>query len=325
MKKVCALGALAILIAGGAGLITPQDRAAAGRMAAFIPKTVGPYLSEADHVYNARTIFDYIDGAGEVYRSYNMKLLVSRRFHKDGRPDIVVDLFDMGSSDDAFGAFTHDLDGEDAAVGQGSTYKAGLLSFWKDRYFGSVSVEEETPDGKAAVLDLGRRIAAAIPKEGSKPKLLSYLPAAGLEAGLVRFFHNYSILNYHFFVADQDILLLEQTASAVLATYASAGGRSRLLLVGYPDEAKAALAFESFSKNYMPDVKKTGAVRTEDKKWTASAKAGDIVIVVFEAESDQFAMNQLASVQELIEAGVKKQPGEKRLGRPGAGDPNLGE
>lgn len=286
--------------------MTPQNRPAAGRMASFIPKTVGPYLSEADHVYNAETIFQYIDGAGEVYRSYNMKLLVSRRFHKDGRPDIVVDLFDMGSSGDAFGVFTHDLDGEKAGIGQESTYKAGLLSFWKDRYFGSVFAEEETKDSKAAVLELGRLIAAAIPKEGPKPKLLSYLPIEGLDAGRVRYFHNYSILNYHFFVADNDILLLEQTASAVLAPYATAGGQSYLLVVGYPEEAKAARAFESFSKNYMPDAKKTGIVRTEDKRWTASAKAGDIVIVVFNADSDQFAMNQLASVQELIDAVNKK-------------------
>jgi hypothetical protein len=49
-----------------------------------------------------------------------------------------------------------------------------------------------------------------------------------------------------------------------------------------------------------------GIVRTEDKRWTASAKARDIVIVVFNADSDQFAMNQLASVQELIEAANKK-------------------
>ena len=286
--------------------MSPQNRPAAPRMAAFIPKTVGPWLSEMDQIYDAETIFQYIDGAGEVYRSYNMKLVVSRRFHKDGRPDIVVDLFDMGASEDAFGVFTHDLDGESAGIGQGSNYKAGLLSFWKDRYFGSVFAEEETKDAKDAVLELGGRIAAAIPKEGPGPKLLSYLPAEGLDAGRVAFFHNYTVLNYHFFVAAGDILLLEQTAAAVLAPYARAGGKSYLLLVRYPDEAKAARAFEVFSKNYMPDAKRPGIVRTEDKRWTASAKAGDIVIVVFNADSDQFAMSQLASVQELIAAAEKK-------------------
>jgi hypothetical protein len=305
MKRVSALVALAILLGGGAGLMTDQKSPAAGRMASFIPRTAGPWLSEADRVYDAETIFQYIDGAGEVYRSYNMKLLVSRRFHKDGRPDIVVDLFDMGASSDAFGVYTHDLDGESAGIGQGSTYQAGLLSFWKDRYFGSVFAEDETPETKAAVLDLGRRIAAAIPKEGPPPMLLSCLPSEGLNAGKVRYFHNYSVLNYHFFVADGDILLLEQTAEAVLASYTTAGGTSLLLVASYPDEAKAVRAYESFSKNYLPDAKKPGPVRTEDRKWTASAKAGKVVIVVFNADTDQFAMRQLAAVQELLETAGK--------------------
>ena len=276
------------------------------RAAAFIPPTVGPYVSEADQTFDAETIFGYIDGAGEVYRSYNMKFLVSRRFHKDGKPDIVVDLFDMGSPEDAYGVFTHDLDGEDAGVGQGSNYKAGLLSLWKDRFFLSVYAEEETAETKGLVFELGRRIDNAIPGRGKMPDLLRLLPAAGLDAGRVRFFHNHSVLNYHFFVADRDILLLEQTASAVLAPYPTAGGPSYLIVVRYPDGAKAARAYGSFAKNYMPDAKESGIVRTEDRRWTASAKAGDIVIVVFGADSEQFAMDQLASVQELIETAKKK-------------------
>ncbi len=259
MKRASVLIALAVLFAGGARLLTAQKNPGAARLASFIPRTAGPWLSEADRVCDAETIFQYLDGAGEVYRSYNMRLLVSRRFHKDGRPDIVVDLFDMGSSDDAFGVFTHDLDGEDAGTGQGSNYKAGLLSFWKDRYFVSVQTEEETTDTKPAVLDLGKRIAAAIPGNGPAPKLLSYLPPEGLEAGRTSFFHNYSVLNYHFFVADTDILLLGQTASAVLGTYKTAGGESKLLVVAYPDEAQAIRAYESFGKNYMPDAKRARA------------------------------------------------------------------
>ncbi len=309
MKRVCVVAALAILLAGGAGVLTAQTSPAAGRLASFIPRHAGPWLSEADQVYDAESIFRYMDGAGEVYRSYNMKLLVVRRFHKDGRPDLLVELFDMGSAADAFGVHTHNLDGESAGIGQGSTYKAGLLSFWKDRYFASVSAEEETPEAKEAVLDLGRRTAAAIPKAGPAPRLLSCLPPEGLEAGRVAYFHNHTILNYHFFVAEGDILLLEGTADAVLAPYTTPEGKSLLLVVGYPDEDRAARAYDSFSKNYLPDAQKGGPVRTEDRRWTASARAGRVVIVVFNAGTDQFAIKQLAAVQELLETSGKDGPG----------------
>lgn len=271
-------------------------------LSSLIPRTIGPWLSEADEVFDAETIFDYINGSGEVYRSYNMRLVLARRFHKDGKPDIVVDLFDMGSSEDAFGVFTHDLDGEDAKIGQGSTYKGGLLSFWKDRYFGSVYAEEETPETKDLVLELGRQIAAAIPREGSMPSLLSALPPEGLDAKLVRFFHNHLVLNYHFFVADTNILLLDQTTDAVLALYGVPKDGARLLLVDYGDTAKAGAARDSFSGAYMPESAEKGIVRTEDGKWTAVRTAGSVVAVVFDAGSE----TEAAAVLDGAEAALMK-------------------
>ena len=266
------------------------------RPASFIPSTIGPYVSEADQTFDAETIFDYIDGAGEVYRSYNMRLLVARRFHKDGRPDIVVDAFDMGAAEDAFGVFTHDLEGEEAGIGQGSRYQAGLLSFWKDRYFLSVYAEEETAETKELVLELGRRIAGAVPGGGAKPALLGFLPAAGLDPGRVRFFHNYSVLNYHYFVADTNILLLDQTTAAVMASYGNKGGGGTLLIVAYADDGSAAKAKESFARAYMPEAGAAGTVKTENGKWSAVRVHDRFVVTVFDGATEAAASALLDEV-----------------------------
>jgi hypothetical protein len=299
MKRVIVSAAVLALL-GGLVLMTdpivPDDK----KLASFIPPTIGPWISEADQTFDAESIFAYIDGAGEVYRSYNMRLLVARRFHKDGKPDIVADLFDMGSPDDAFGVFTHDLDGEDVQVGQGSTYKAGLLSFWKDRYFLSVYAEEETAETKELVLELGRRIAAAIPGRGNRPDLLRFLPPEGLDTGRVRFFHNHSVLNYHFFVAETNILLLDQRTDAVLADYGVKDDRSRLLIVAYTDASAAAEAGGSFARAYMSEARAKGAVKTEDGKWTASRLLGRYVVIVFDMTSERAAAARLDAVAALM-------------------------
>ena len=276
----------------------------AQRLASAIPAAAGPWLSEADQVFDAASIFNYIDGAGEVYRSYNMKLLVARRFHKDGKPDIVVDAFDMGSSEDAFGVFTHDLAGEDASIGQGSTYKSGLLSLWKDRYFFSIYTEEETAETKALVLDLGRTIAAAIPTEGPKPALLRLLPPEGLEAGRVRYFHNYSVLNYHHFVAESDVLILGQTAKAVLADYRENYARSRLLVIAYADSGAAAGAGKSFAESCMPETGGKAMIRTENGRWTALRVHGRYVAIVFDETNEGKARTRLDAVEALIDKDV---------------------
>ena len=292
MNRVVVIAAVLAGWMGGGILMSGPQTPEARLLASFIPVSAGPWLSEADQVFDAETVFDYIDGAGEVYRSYNMRRLVARRFHKDGRPDIVVDAFDMGTAEDAFGVFTHDLDGEDASTGQGSAYKSGLLSFWKDRYFVSVYAEEETPETKALVLDLGRRIAAAIPGTGERPALLSLLPPDGLEPGRVRFFHSHAVLNYHFFVAEANVLRLGPETDAVLAPY----GTSRLLVAAYGAAAAAARARDSFAAAYLPEAGSKGVLRTENGRWTAVRAGGDLVAVVFDAASEREAQDRLDAV-----------------------------
>jgi hypothetical protein len=307
MKKAVVHAAVLAWI-GGTALMSQAPPPGPRFLSTVIPATAGPWLSEADQVFDASTIFAYIDGAGEVYRSYNMKHLVARRFHKDGKPDVVVDAFDMGSAADAFGVFTHDLDGEDAGIGQGSTYKAGLLSFWKDRYFLSVYAEEETAETKALVLGLGRAVAAAIPGQGAKPAVLALLPPDGLIAGRARFFHSHAILNYHFFVADADIVRLEGTADAVLADYAESSGTSRLLVVAYADPAAAAAAGASFARAYLPDARGKAPVRTENGRWTAYRMIGRYVAVVFDAPS-------AAGAEARLDAFERRAAGTDKGGR----------
>lgn len=263
--------------------------------AGFIPSAVMGWTIEEDRAFDAETIFEYLDGAGEVYRSYNMKSVFARRFRKEGSPALVVDLFDMGTSEDAFGVFTHDLDGEDAGFGQGSTYKGGLLSFWKDRYFASIYAEEETPETKQALRGLAGKIDAAIGDVGAKPELISCLPAEGLEERSVRFFHNYSVLNYHFFLADENILRLDQKTSAALGFYGRRPARSAFLVVRYPEPGNAAAAYESFRRALIRGGGDAGA--SDDGTWTAVRRDGPLVLAVLKAPNRSFAEDQLRKAE----------------------------
>lgn len=254
---------------------------------------------DKDQIYDQETIFDYIDGAGEVYRSYNFKTLLARHYVREGQPDIYADIFDMGSAKDAFGVFSHDLEGEDCGIGQGSTYKGGLLSFWKACYFVSLYAEDETVESKEALLDLGRKIETAIGEDGEYPEIISLFPREHLDEKSIRYFHTHLILNYHFFVADENILLLDRKTEASLGVYTDKEEKSYLLLVLYPEASKAAEAFSSFHKAYMPDAGRLPAVQTEDGKWTAARIQGNLLAVVFEAPAEELAMQLISLVKKV--------------------------
>jgi hypothetical protein len=287
---------------GGVSLFNFNPEIEEAGFGQFLPDEINGWnVEDDDRTYDPETIFDYIDGAGEVYRSYNFRTLYVRRYVKEGEPDIVADCFDMGTSEDAFGVFTHDLEGEEVGIGQGSAYNAGLLSFWKSHYFVSLYAEEETEKAKEAVLALGQKIAASIGEEGEKPDLISLLPGENLVEKSVHYFHNHTILNYHFFVADENILLLDQKTEVVLGTYERDDDRIRLLLIRYPETNEAAGAYKSFTKNYMPDAESPGLVQTENTLWTAAKVKERFLMIAFDCPTDLSARTLVQDVERKIE------------------------
>ncbi|NNF84144.1 MAG: hypothetical protein HKM29_03210 [Deltaproteobacteria bacterium] len=250
-----------------------------------------------DGTYDGETIYDYIDGAGEVYRAYNMRGCLSRRYTAAGEPAIVLDIFDMGSSEDSFGVFTHDREGKPADVGQDSLYRQGWLSFWKGRFFVSLYMERETVAAKEAAFRLARAVDSLIGEEGRKPTILGRLPREGLEDRSVRYFHHFMILNYHYYLSDENILDLGRETDVLLASYRRGGKRARLLLVHYPDPKRAKRANERFLAHYLPEAGEKNAIRLENGKWSAATRKGRLLAVVLEAGSRSLAEGLLKEVE----------------------------
>ncbi len=259
--------------------------------------------SDEGRRYDRETIFDYIDGSGELYLRYAFRQVLVRRFAKPGEPDIEVSLFDMGSSEDAFGIFSFEQEGDDLGIGQGSEYAAGLLRFWKGRFFVCVLTERETPAARGAVAALAREIAHRIQPAGAKPQIVNLLPRQGLLANSIRYFHEHSCLNYHYFVSDQNILDLSERTQAVIAQYQMAEGKSHLLLVAYQDAEQAKAAFDSFIASYLPEGGRSGIAQTEDGRWTKAGVREELVMVVFDSPSREEAEALIEAVERRARGG----------------------
>ena len=86
--------------------------------------------------YRADTLYEYMDGGADVYLLYNFQVLQHQNF-KSGQAELSVDIFDMGSAEDAFGIYAaerspsyHFLD-----VGTEAYRSEGILNFLQDRYY----------------------------------------------------------------------------------------------------------------------------------------------------------------------------------------------
>ncbi len=257
----------------------------------------GWQVEAPDQSYNQENLFDYINGGAELYLSYGFQKLLSRTYSRSEQPNIIVDLFDMGSARDAFGVFSHSREEVDTTFGQGSQYTSGLLMFWKDRYFISILASPETPESKKAVFELAGFIENKIPVEGALPDILDRLPQKKLIRESIRFFHHHIWLNSHYFIADENILNIGDSTDVVLAKYRDGEERIILLVIEYPDAKAMQNALNSFRKYYLPEVSaKDKMVKMEDGSWTAFREEGNLLAIAFNASTDQKASSLIDAV-----------------------------
>ncbi len=274
-----------------------QDLASLG---AAVPRQVGGFATEGpDATYDRKTIFDYIDGGAEVYLAYDMRGCLSRRYVAPGEPAVVLDLFDMGTSADAFGVFTLDRDGEPLKVGEDGLSREGWIRFWKDRFFVSIYAERETAGAREASLRMARAIEAGVQEKGERPKILGRLPKGGLQKQSIRYLHSHILLETHVRLSDENVLGLGPETEVVLALYVREGKRARLLLVSYPDAVRAAAARKRYlSLRPAGGASKEGIAAKGGKKWL-SAQAGRLLAIVLDTDSRPLAESLLKEAETL--------------------------
>ena len=243
----------------------------------LLPKTVGIWTRpESPKTITPKNIFDYMDGAGELYLAYRFDHLDSYTYQSEIQKEILVELYYMKTSDDAFGLLSIDWGGEainlnvptpaplvaDKNPWPRALYGEGLLRIWSDNIYARVMATQETPESKKAVLELGRAIFRGRANPPA-PELIKILPSVLLKNWKLRkdragYLRSHLVLNSLYYLGHENMLDLNHTTAAVTAPYemqVQSQSRSRIqfLLVKYthPDQAQNALAH--FHQAYLPD------------------------------------------------------------------------
>ncbi len=265
----------------------------------FLPESVDSWQSEGEgRYYDRQTLYEYINGGAELYLSYGFFCSINKIYQQSGQPDIIVDIFDMGSSENAFGVFSHSRETNDKQFGQGSQYTSGLLLYWKDRFYISILASPETAESKRAVFQLASQIEKAIPHKGSIPEIVGQLPPEGLIQESIKYFKHHIWLNSYYFISDENILHITEKTEAVMAKYQKNDNKIILLLVRYPDQEKSVLAYDNFLRNFVPEMKEGLTYQIEDGSWVACKLDSSLIKVVFNASEEQNALELLGTIKQ---------------------------
>ena len=246
-----------------------------------LPESVGDWmLADAPVTYDRETIFDYINGAGEVYRSYAFKDVLVGQYQEPAGGALNVEIFDMGTPEDAYGVFSYAREEERTGIGVAFESRGSVLCFWQDRFYVCVAKEPGTDAPDTALEEMARGLSQGLPQGGKRPGLVDALPDEGLVPNSQRFFHTHQSLNYHYYLVRENVLTLGGETDAVLARYET--GPSTLLLVAYGAAADAGDALTNFRNQITGGAE---VAEPRDGSFVASGQEGRYVIVVLQSAS----------------------------------------
>lgn len=146
-------------------------------------------LTQDPEYFTKDTLFETIDGASDGYIAFGFAEM-ARGTYKPAQPtegvdEINVEIYQFNDELGAFGKFGQERSACAAAEGVGVNWclRQSDLLFWEGKNLVKVQTFDDSKAAEAAILEIARKVAEAIPGEAQAPKMLERFPAEGKVTG----------------------------------------------------------------------------------------------------------------------------------------------
>ncbi|MFC2156651.1 DUF6599 family protein [Acidobacteriota bacterium] len=166
-----------------------------------LPKVKAWALSEDIETYKPESLFEYINGAAEIYLAYEFKELLVAQFKMDGsEANISVEIYDMGTTENAFGIYGAERYPENNFIPTGiqGYIEDEALNFLADRYYVKLLCFDCGDKAAGVLNEFSRDIVRKVGGVKVFPELLSLFPKEGLIANSEKFSLR-NFMGYSFF------------------------------------------------------------------------------------------------------------------------------
>lgn len=168
----------------------------------LLPEIESWKFSEAPQNYLSETLYEYINGAAEIYLGYDFKELIVGLYKKaDTEASVSIEIYDMGNEKNSFGIYSAERfpDNRFIPVGLQGYLEEGALNFIVGNYYIKLLCFD-CEDGSESFLRLfSQEILKRIKEKGQLPPLLQVFPREGLIPNSEKFilfnFMGYEFLN----------------------------------------------------------------------------------------------------------------------------------
>ena len=211
-------------------------------------------------IYTKQNLIQFMHDETEVYNAYDFVELALAEYSNPklgSKPLIRAEVHDMGTPENAFGIYSFNRNPQDdfEIIGNEAATTMLTIDTWKGQYFVHIRLYEFSDDIKEGAQNIAQYIMNQIRGTTKPPDILKLLPRDHLIRNSERYFKNKIILNKIHFIADKNILMLNESTVGVTAEYLHAKSKNpedtlSVFLIEYPTPKDATVAYNSY-KAYL--------------------------------------------------------------------------
>lgn len=195
------------------------------------PEVAGWKRSADIQTFSPRTLYEYIDGAADLYLTYDFEALKVAEYHNEKKGSVTVDVYFHKTPLRAFGIYSQERlpDAEFIDVGAQGYVESNALNFLSGPYYVKISSYNTGPEDREILITFAKKIAESLGEKGALPSILSSFPEEGKKRDSEKFIAR-NFLGYPFL------------HSAFTADYELAGKKFRLFVMeGGREECKGMI------------------------------------------------------------------------------------
>jgi len=195
------LAVIAVMVSSSFLMGRGKEGEAPSDLKSLLPQLAEWSQAEEAQNYYPENLFEYINGAAEIYLAYDFQELIVAQ-HKKNRSEmnVAVEIYNMGSGKNAFGIYSAERFADNTFVDMGlqGYLEEGTLNFLVGQYYVKLLCFDCEDQSSDVLKTFSQEIVKNVGETGSFPPLVQKFPKEGLipntEKYILRNFMGYSFL-----------------------------------------------------------------------------------------------------------------------------------
>ena len=192
------------------GMVRPGWGFSSGLEGFVFPEVAGWKQSGEIQTFSPKTLYEYIDGAADLYLMYDFQTLKVAEYQNGKKSSVTVDVYFHKTLIQAFGIYSQERlpDANLIDVGAQGYVESNVLNFLTGPYYVKISSYDTGTEDREILLAFAKKVAEGLGEKGSLPSILSCFPEEGKKKESEKFI-NKNFLGYSFlhsaFTADYEV------------------------------------------------------------------------------------------------------------------------